>query len=51
MGTLWFFHGGLTSVPYTLTVHDTVTGETVSEPEAGPFCGGADTSLPSAGSE
>ena len=50
-GTFWFFYSGMTSVPYTLTVHNTVTGETVSGLAVVPFCGDANTSLSSRGSE
>lgn len=50
-GTVWFFYGGLTSIPYTLTIHNTVTGETVRETAAGPFCGGAHTNMLSGESE
>jgi len=44
-GKFWVFHGSLTSLPYTLTVTDTATGnaKTYSKP-SGSFCGGSDTS-------
>jgi hypothetical protein len=43
-GRHWLFHGALTSLPYTLTVTDTVTGaERVYQKPSGSFCGGADT--------
>ena len=46
-GEFWFFHSGLTSLPYTLTVTDTVTGavRTYQNGSSGAarFCGGADT--------
>jgi photosystem II stability/assembly factor-like uncharacterized protein len=45
-GTFWLFYSGMTSVSYTLTVHNTNTGETISGLEAsGPFCGGADLGI------
>jgi hypothetical protein len=46
-GNFWFFHTSLTSLPYTLTVTDTVTGavQTYQNGSSGAsrFCGGADT--------
>lgn len=43
-GRHWLFHGSLTSLPYTLTVTDTVTGAVrVYQKSSGSFCGGADT--------
>lgn len=43
-GKFWVYHGGLTSLEYSLRVTDTVTGEvqTYVKP-AGSFCGSADT--------
>ena len=43
-GTFWFFHTGLTSLEYTLTVTDFVTGDVQVYGKPGDFCGGADTS-------
>jgi|GEM_PF-407965 len=42
-GSFWVFHGGLTSLEYSLRVTDTATGEvqTYVKP-AGSYCGGAD---------
>lgn len=43
-GKYWFLYGGLSDVEYTITLTDTVTGE--SKPyynEAGSLCGGIDT--------
>ena len=49
-GNFWFFHSGLTGLPYTLTVTDTVTGavRTYQNGSTGDtrFCGGADTAIP-----
>lgn len=42
-GDFWFFHTGLTSLEYTLTVTDSVTGAVRTYESAGDFCGGADT--------
>ena len=42
-GDFWFFQTGLTSLAYTLTVTDSVTGIVRSYESATPFCGGADT--------
>lgn len=43
-GRYWVFHGSMTSLPYTLTVTDTVTGASKSyQKGSGSFCGGADT--------
>ncbi len=42
-GRFWFFHAGLTSLDYTLTVTDSVTGEVRTYESATPFCGAADT--------
>ena len=50
-GTLWFFDSGMTSVPYTITARNTATGQTISGPSAGPFCGAADTGVLSVPSE
>ena len=43
-GALWVFYGGLTSLPYTLTVTETVTGRTATygNPPENRFCGGVD---------
>jgi photosystem II stability/assembly factor-like uncharacterized protein len=43
-GQFWFFFSGLTHLPYTLTVRDTVTGQVRTYQPDAPFCGGADTS-------
>ena len=43
-GKFWFFHTGLTSLDYTLTVTDSVTGAVrIYESETSAFCGAADT--------
>jgi hypothetical protein len=43
-GSFWFFHTGLTSLEYTLTVTDTDTGAVRTYAKAsGSTCGGADT--------
>jgi len=42
-GTFWLFYTGLTSLDYTLTVTDSVTGILRSYKSGTPFCGGADT--------
>lgn len=42
-GEFWFFQTGLTSLAYTLTVTDSVTGEVQTYESATPFCGDADT--------
>ena len=42
-GRFWFFHSDLTSLDYTLTVEDLVTGVTRTYESGQPFCGGADT--------
>jgi hypothetical protein len=42
-GTFWFFYSGMTSVPYTLSVRNANSGETISSLLSGPFCGDADT--------
>jgi photosystem II stability/assembly factor-like uncharacterized protein len=42
-GNFWFFYTGLTSLDYTLTVTDSVTGATRVYVGTTPFCGGADT--------
>lgn len=39
----WFFHTSLTSLDYTLTVTDSVTGAVRTYENTTPFCGGADT--------
>jgi hypothetical protein len=41
-GNFWFFHTGMTSLPYTLTVTDTVTGAVRTYENPGDFCAGAD---------
>jgi len=43
-GSLWVFYGGLTSLPYTMTVTDMVTGrtETYQNDPQNRFCGGVD---------
>jgi hypothetical protein len=41
--SFWFFYSGLTSLPYTVTVRDTVTGLVRAYASDG-YCGGADTS-------
>jgi len=44
-GKYWFLYGGLSDVEYTITLTDTVTGESVPyHNEAGSLCGGIDTS-------
>ena len=44
-GKYWFLYGGLSDVEYTITLTDTVTGESVPYyNEAGSLCGGIDTS-------
>lgn len=42
---VWVFHGGLTNLPYILSVTDTTTGqiETYTNDSQNRFCGGADT--------
>jgi photosystem II stability/assembly factor-like uncharacterized protein len=42
-GRFWFFQTGLTSLDYTLTVTDSVTGAVRTYVGATPFCGIADT--------
>jgi photosystem II stability/assembly factor-like uncharacterized protein len=42
-GNFWFFYTGLTSLDYTLTVRDSVTGAVRTYVSTTPFCGGADT--------
>ena len=42
-GKFWVFHTGLTSLEYTLTVTDSVTGAVQTYTNTTPFCGGADT--------
>ncbi len=42
-GKFWFFHTSLTSLDYTLTVTDSVTGAVRTYESATPFCGAADT--------
>jgi photosystem II stability/assembly factor-like uncharacterized protein len=42
-GKFWFFHTGLTSLDYTLTVTDSVTGAVRTYESATSFCGAADT--------
>lgn len=43
-GKYWFLYGGLSDVEYTITLTDTVTGESVTyDNEAGSLCGGIDT--------
>jgi photosystem II stability/assembly factor-like uncharacterized protein len=43
---VWFFYGGLTSLPYTITAFDTLTGrvETYKNRDENRYCGGADGS-------
>ena len=42
-GKYWFFYGGLSDVEYTITLTDTVTGESQRyRNEAGSLCGGID---------
>jgi hypothetical protein len=43
-GSRWIFYGGLTSLPYTLTVTDMLTGavETYANAPENHFCGGVD---------
>ncbi len=42
-GKFWFFYGGLSDVEYTVTLTDTVTGESRAyRNEAGSLCGGID---------
>ena len=41
--SFWFFYSGLTSLPYTVSVRDTVTG-LIRTYESDGYCGGADTS-------
>lgn len=42
-GRFWFFHTDLTTLDYTITVEDLVTGVTRTVESGTPFCGGADT--------
>jgi photosystem II stability/assembly factor-like uncharacterized protein len=42
-GHFWFFHSSMTSLDYTLTVTDSVTGVTRTYASTTPFCGTADT--------
>ncbi len=42
-GEFWFFHTGLTSLEYTLTVTDSVPGVVRTYESPGAFCGAADT--------
>jgi len=41
-GKFWFFHASLTSLEYTLTVRDSVTGAVRVYRSGKPFCGSAD---------
>jgi len=43
---VWFFYGGLTGLPYTITAFDTLTGQvqTYTNRAESRFCGGADGS-------
>ena len=42
-GKFWFLYGGLSDVEYTVTLNDTVTGESKTyRNEAGSLCGGID---------
>jgi hypothetical protein len=41
-GNFWFFHTGLTSLDYTLTVTDSTTGAVRTYGSEAPFCGGVD---------
>ncbi len=41
-GKFWFFYTGLTSLDYTLTVTDSVTGAVRTYESTTPLCGGAD---------
>jgi len=41
-GYFWFFHADLTSLDYTLTVDDLLSGLTRTYTNGQPFCGGAD---------
>ena len=42
-GKFWFFHTGLTSLDYTLTVTDSETGDFRTYESPAAFCGSADT--------
>ena len=44
-GDFWFFHSGLTSLDYTLTVTDQVTHVVRTYESPGAFCGSADINL------
>lgn len=44
-GDFWFFHSGLTSLDYTLTVTDQVTHVVRTYESPGAFCGSADITL------
>jgi photosystem II stability/assembly factor-like uncharacterized protein len=44
-GTLWFFYGGMTSLPYNLTIRNTATGEVLNSASPGSFCGGSYTGI------
>jgi photosystem II stability/assembly factor-like uncharacterized protein len=44
-GNFWFFHSNLTSLDYTLTVTDQVSGAVRTFQSPGSFCGDADISL------
>ena len=46
-GKYWFLYGGLSDVEYTITLTDTMTGESKTyRNEAGSLCGGIDTGAP-----
>jgi len=42
-GKFWFFYTGLTTLDYTMTVTDSVTGAVRTYESATHFCGAADT--------
>lgn len=48
-GSFWVFYGGLSNLPYWITVTDTATGATKTYFSAGSLCGAADTSAFPAG--
>ena len=45
-GRFWLFYTGLTSLDYTISLRDTVTGTVRTYQSPGDFCGEADTSIP-----
>lgn len=49
-GSFWVFYGGLSNLPYWITVTDTATGTTKTYFSAGSLCGAADTGAFPAGS-